>query len=132
MGQPLQFLKVWCAALLSLWLFAFSTPLFALDGDVNHDGKVDLTDLSLVRTHFGQTTSEGDANGDGKVDLTDLNLVRSNFGAQEPPGPQLLGDANRDGVVDLNDMNLAEKEKRKTSNKQTVAILAWVMGKNNL
>jgi hypothetical protein len=49
-------------------------------GDVNGDGVVDLNDLNLVLTNFGQNTSDGDANGDGVVDLNDLNLVLTNFG----------------------------------------------------
>ncbi len=51
-----------------------------LPGDVNNDGTVDLDDLNLVLTNFGQTTSKGDTNGDGIVDLDDLNLVLTNFG----------------------------------------------------
>jgi ELWxxDGT repeat protein len=55
-------------------------------GDANVDGAVDLTDLNLVRNHFGETgDSPGDTNGDGVVDLTDLNAVRNNFGADAPP-----------------------------------------------
>jgi len=49
-------------------------------GDVNGDGTVDLNDLNLVLTNFGQQTSEGDADGNGIVDLDDLNIVLSNFG----------------------------------------------------
>lgn len=53
-------------------------------GDVNGDNRVDLDDLNLVLTHFGQPTLAGDANGDGVVDLDDLNLVLTHFGSVCP------------------------------------------------
>lgn len=49
-------------------------------GDVDGSGSVDLDDLNLVLTNFGQTTSIGDADGNGEVNLDDLNLVLTNFG----------------------------------------------------
>ena len=51
-----------------------------IPGDVNGDGQVDLDDLDIVLTNFGQTTSNGDANGDGIVNLDDLDIVLTNFG----------------------------------------------------
>jgi len=56
-------------------------------GDANGDGIVDLNDLNLVLTSFGQSVTpgtSGDTNGDGIVDLNDLNLVLTNFGACNP------------------------------------------------
>ena len=54
-------------------------------GDVNGDGAVDLDDLNLVLTNFGQvgfgSVLEGDANCDQVVDLDDLNLILTNFGS---------------------------------------------------
>ncbi len=54
-------------------------------GDVNGDGVVDLDDLNLVLTNFGQvgfgSVLEGDANCDQAVNLDDLNLVLTNFGS---------------------------------------------------
>ena len=56
-------------------------------GDANLDGKVDLNDLTVVLTSFGQTTgmnwSTGDFNGDGRVDVNDLTIVLSHFGGSE-------------------------------------------------
>lgn len=48
--------------------------------DVNGDGDVDLDDLDMVLSNFGQKTSDGDTNADGVVDLDDLDAVLSAFG----------------------------------------------------
>ena len=49
-------------------------------GDVNGDGVIDLADLTIVLSNFGQNVPFGDANGDGVVDLVDLNIVLAAFG----------------------------------------------------
>ncbi len=49
-------------------------------GDINHDGFVDLTDLTILLSQFGQTRSPADLNGDGQVDLGDLARMLANFG----------------------------------------------------
>jgi uncharacterized delta-60 repeat protein len=55
-------------------------------GDLNGDGVVNVSDLSLVTAHFGQSTSDAawdqraDANGDGVVNVADLTRVTSSFG----------------------------------------------------
>ena len=54
-----------------------------LPGDAIGDGKVDVNDLTIVLSHFGQTGlswSTGDFTGDGKVNVNDLTIVLSNFG----------------------------------------------------
>jgi hypothetical protein len=48
--------------------------------DVDGSGSVDLDDLNIVLTNFGQATASGDTNGDGTVDLDDLNAVLTAFG----------------------------------------------------
>ena len=54
-----------------------------LPGDANLDGKVDINDLTIVLSHYNQTTgaawATGDFNGDGKVDINDLTIVLSNY-----------------------------------------------------
>ncbi len=52
--------------------------------DVDGNNSVDLDDLNLVLTNFGQTTGIGDTNGDGVVDLDDLNAVLTEFGSNCP------------------------------------------------
>jgi formylglycine-generating enzyme required for sulfatase activity len=52
-------------------------------GDANGDGKVDINDLTIVLSHFGQTGmtwSQGEFTGDGTVDVNDLTIVLANFG----------------------------------------------------
>lgn len=48
--------------------------------DVNGDGTVNLDDLDIVLSNFGQQTSNGDTNSDGTVNLDDLDAVLSAFG----------------------------------------------------
>ena len=54
-------------------------------GDVNTDGIVNATDLSMLLSDFGKTSGltnpNSDVNGDGKVDATDLSILISNFGS---------------------------------------------------
>jgi uncharacterized membrane protein len=55
----------------------------AISGDANLDGKVDINDLTVVLTSYGQSGmvwSQGDFNGDGKVDINDLTIVLTNYG----------------------------------------------------
>src|SRR5690606_5201260 len=50
--------------------------------DVDESGSVDLDDLNIVLTNFGQNTSIGDTDGNGVVDLDDLNAVLTAFGTE--------------------------------------------------
>ncbi len=55
----------------------------AISGDANLDGRVDINDLTIVLSNFGQTGmawNEGEFTGDGTVDINDLTIVLSSFG----------------------------------------------------
>ena len=55
----------------------------ATPGDANLDGKVDINDLTIVLTNFGQTGmtwTQGEFTGDGRVDVNDLTIVLAHFG----------------------------------------------------
>jgi len=54
----------------------------ALMGDVNSDGKVDLSDFGVIKSQFGRgdTWAKGDLDGNGRVDLSDFGLFKANFG----------------------------------------------------
>lgn len=55
-------------------------------GDLNGDKVVNVSDLTLVTSNFGKTSSSpgfdarADSNGDGVVNVTDLTAVTGNFG----------------------------------------------------
>ena len=53
-------------------------------GDATGDGTVDVNDLAIVTTNFGQSTgmtwTTGDFTGDGTVDINDLRIVLASFG----------------------------------------------------
>lgn len=52
--------------------------------DLNGDGFINLPDLNLVLSNFGQSSAVGDVNGDGVVNLSDLNAILSAFGTACP------------------------------------------------
>lgn len=55
-------------------------------GDVDDDGKVDVTDVAIVAKTFSSSiarpnwNSQADQNGDNKVDITDISIVCKNYG----------------------------------------------------
>jgi len=55
-----------------------------IPGDINHDGRVDLTDLAQLLAHYGMidgaSYEDGDINHDGRVDLADLALLLAHYG----------------------------------------------------
>jgi hypothetical protein len=72
-----------------LALLALVAPVFAILGDINGDGKVDITDVAIVARHFGTTPSSPnwdpacDLDGSGKVDISDVAIVAMNFGKHQ-------------------------------------------------
>ena len=59
-----------------------ATPI---PGDLNGDGHVNLTDLSIMATNYGLSGSAiinpaADIDHDGVVNLTDLSILASNYG----------------------------------------------------
>lgn len=61
-------------------------PLQLLAGDLNGDNQINVFDLALVGSHYGNSgppgAVTGDANGDGVVNVQDLALVAGNFSKQ--------------------------------------------------
>jgi hypothetical protein len=70
--------------------YSVTTLVFVADGlpgDFNHDGKVDMSDLPIWQTTFGQTGNlDADANEDGVVDAADYTLWRDNLGRSDVGG----------------------------------------------
>ena len=58
--------------------------------DINSDGVVNIQDLVLVASSFGQTgQNRADVNGDGVVNIQDLVLVAAAFGDGTTAAPAL-------------------------------------------
>jgi hypothetical protein len=72
--------------LLLVVLFFVVKPAFAVIGDVNGDGKVDITDIAMVAAAFGSYPGSPkwnpacDLNGDLKIDVADIAIVCAHFG----------------------------------------------------
>ncbi|MEM2567033.1 MAG: dockerin type I domain-containing protein [Candidatus Bathyarchaeia archaeon] len=60
-----------------------------LPGDVNKDGKVDMTDVGIILRAYGTTSSSPnwnpncDTNNDNKVDMSDVGIALRNYGKTE-------------------------------------------------
>ena len=65
-------------------------PVIALEGDLDGDGFVGITDLNIVLSAWNQAVPPGDPladpSDDGFVGIEDLNIVLSNWNAGTPPG----------------------------------------------
>jgi hypothetical protein len=75
--------------------------LIAQRGDASLDGCVDVVDLGILATHYGQPVgagwTTGDFNGDGAVDVTDLGLLATYYGtgvAMASPASESASDAS--------------------------------------
>lgn len=55
------------------------TAILKSKADFNFDGKVDLSDLSILATYWNQTNTVADANNDNKTDLSDLSILATNW-----------------------------------------------------
>ncbi|HSV13373.1 MAG TPA: autotransporter-associated beta strand repeat-containing protein, partial [Tepidisphaeraceae bacterium] len=65
---------------------------YALRGDANLDGTVDVSDLGALATSYGNSTGQlwvqGDFNNDGSVDVADLGALASSYGVSLASGLQ--------------------------------------------
>ena len=86
--------KLWEAAIESGQVIVPPEPQDIVFGDINHDGVVNIQDLVIVHSRFGQTErNRADVNGDGLIDIADLVLVAGAFdeeAAAPPAHPQVL------------------------------------------
>jgi hypothetical protein len=80
-------------------------------GDVTNDGRVNLDDFGILRSHFGRSNARrinGDLTADGRVSLDDFGELKANWGTAP-----LAGDANGDRFVDAWDFRLLVQDFRK-------------------
>lgn len=64
------------------------------NADFNNDGIVNITDLSILASHWNQTgltQAQGDANGDGAVNITDLSILATQWGTNPGGGGGTAG-----------------------------------------
>jgi hypothetical protein len=75
--------------LLLLLVILLVKPAFAVVGDVNGDGKVDIRDVAMVVAAFGSYPGSPkwnpacDLNGDLKIDIRDVAIVCAHFGQHD-------------------------------------------------
>ena len=68
-----------------------------LPGDANLDGRVDINDLTITLSNFGQTGmtwSQGNFTYDGRVNINDLTIVLTNFDRSLAAPPLAAGFAS--------------------------------------
>lgn len=94
-----------------------------LPGDANQDGKVDIEDLNIVRSSFGES-GPGDVNGDGIVDLQDLNAVRNAL-ASVPPAPIAAPTRVAPAVVRRSELSEAARLTSFVAKRRAVDVNAW-------
>jgi len=68
--------------------FYATDPVTTCPGDLNGDGEIDLSDLSIVLSNYGTLSGagpeDGDLDGNGTVDLADLAIFLPLFGTSCP------------------------------------------------
>lgn len=73
--------------------FSFFSEASSIPGDINNDGTVNITDLSLLLSSYGSSNSPAcvtasqytcDINTDGYVNVVDLSILLSNYGNTNP------------------------------------------------
>lgn len=92
-----------------------ASTLVWMPGDINEDGKIDMSDIGIVARAYGSSCSPGwnpqaDVNDDGVVDSEDLDIVLDAYGSY-PGDPNWNPDAdiNGDGKVDMRDLAIVSR-----------------------
>jgi hypothetical protein len=63
--------------------FAATTSNLAY-GDLNGDGSVNITDLSILLSNYNTANTLADINSDGSVNIFDLSILLSHYGTSVP------------------------------------------------
>jgi dockerin type I repeat protein len=64
---------------------SFALPNLDLQGDLNSDNTVNVTDLSILLSNYGTANTAADINLDGTVDILDLSALLSHYGQNYTP-----------------------------------------------
>lgn len=82
-------LTVICFAIVgSIFLYRSFAANPNLPGDLDNNNQVNLTDLSILLTNWGQSSTTHDLNGDGMISLSDLSILLSHWSqTYTPPSP---------------------------------------------
>jgi len=79
---------VGCILAISGVMFMFrSSAATIADTDLNGDGVVNLTDMSMLLSNFNTANTVGDIDHNGTVNLTDLSMLLTNYGKSVPTTP---------------------------------------------
>lgn len=96
------------AIILSVCVSVFSITAFAYSaGDVNKDGRIDVTDATLIQKHLAEIDTLdknqcvlADINNDGEVDITDATMIMS-IAAEIIESPSTQPTTKDPDIVDL-------------------------------
>ncbi|MEZ6191795.1 MAG: matrixin family metalloprotease [Phycisphaerales bacterium] len=88
----------------------YQLQVTGLAGDLNNDGLVGVTDLTIVLGNWNQNVApgdilQGDPTFDGFVGISDLNLVLGAWNQTVPPA-NAMADPSGDGFVGIEDLNI--------------------------
>jgi hypothetical protein len=78
-GSQTGYISINQGQALSPTVFTVTAPTTKV-GDLNSDGVVNITDLSILLSSWNTTNSTADINKDGTVNILDLSILLSNYG----------------------------------------------------
>jgi hypothetical protein len=102
--QSLVFVAIVFAAVGGYIIYRGNAATSAV-GDLNNDGIVDVTDLSILLSNYGKAAPVADINVDGVVNVIDLSILLSNYGKvvspPTPPTPPPSGSVSYTGPTSI-------------------------------
>jgi hypothetical protein len=85
-SRPQLLIFIIAFSLIGFLIFkSFAAPNPNLPGDLNNDNTVNVTDLSILLSNYGTTSTLADINSDGSVNVLDLSILLSHYGGSYVP-----------------------------------------------